>query len=92
MSIDTAASPDTDDGYLQGLSYTCCDRGGYLLKYYSAATCALQPECFLEELICGSTFFTLKSIASELMYRLGRETKVTNDGNTCRCELTDCAE
>ena len=26
------------------------------------------------------------------MYRLRRETKVTNDGNTCRCELTDCAE
>ena len=26
------------------------------------------------------------------MYRLRRETKVTNDGNTCRCELADCAE
>ena len=92
MPIDTATSPDTDDGYLQGLSYTCRDRGGYLLEYHSAAACALQPESFLEELICGSTFFTLKSIASELMYRLGRETKVTNDGNTCRCELTDCTE
>ena len=26
------------------------------------------------------------------MYRLRRETKVPNDGNTCRCELADCAE
>ena len=92
MSIDTATSSDTDDGDLQGLSYTCRDRGGYLLKYYSAATSTLQPESFFEELVCGSTFFTLKSLASELMYRLRCETKVTNDGNTCRCELADCTE